>query len=88
MSWERLANSKAVGGMGFRNFRDFNLAMLGKQGWRLVTKPESLSSRIYKARYFAESNFLEAGIGNNPSFIWRSKLYYRGAGGGLVQEKR
>lgn len=72
MSWERLAENKAVGGMGFRNFRDFNLAMLGKQGWRIITKPESLVSRIYKARYFAESNFLEAGIGNNPSFVWRS----------------
>lgn len=30
MSWDRLANNKDVGGMGFRNFRDFNMAMLGK----------------------------------------------------------
>lgn len=72
MSWDRLAKNKAVGGMGFRNFRDFNMAMLGKQGWRLATKPESLSFRVYKARYYADSNFMEAKLGNNPSFIWRS----------------
>ncbi|XP_074346913.1 uncharacterized protein LOC141685724 [Apium graveolens] len=72
MSYQRLSRHKACGGMGFRDFRDFNIAMLGKQGWRFITNPNSLVSRIYKARYFAECNFLEARIGNNPSFIWRS----------------
>lgn len=32
MSWDRIAEPKGKGGMGFRTFRDFNLAMLGKQG--------------------------------------------------------
>lgn len=31
MSWERLCKHKDAGGMGFRCFRDFNVAMLGKQ---------------------------------------------------------
>ncbi|WOG89983.1 hypothetical protein DCAR_0209224 [Daucus carota subsp. sativus] len=72
MSWERLEKHKSVGGMGFRNFRDFNLAMLGKQGWRFLTNPDSLVSRLYKARYFADGDFLNSSIGHNPSFIWRS----------------
>lgn len=72
MSWERLSRHKSSGGMGFRNFRDFNLAMLGKQAWRFITNPSSLVSRIYKAHYFPNCSFMEAKIGNNPSFVWRS----------------
>lgn len=60
--------------MGFRNLRDFNVVLLGKQGWRLLQYPEKLVSRVYKARYFPNGSFLNAKIGNNPSYIWRSVL--------------
>lgn len=32
MGWTGLSKHKSTGGMGFRDFYDFNLAMLGKQG--------------------------------------------------------
>ncbi|XP_074347377.1 uncharacterized protein LOC141686227 [Apium graveolens] len=50
MSWERMTRHKSSGGMGFRDFRDFNIAMLGKQGWRFASNPGSLVTRVYKAR--------------------------------------
>ncbi|KAL5758729.1 hypothetical protein ACOSP7_021340 [Xanthoceras sorbifolium] len=34
-------------------------------------------SRILKARYFPSSSFFESGLGNAPSFIWRSILWGR-----------
>lgn len=60
MSWERLSLHKSRGGMGFRDFRDFNISMLGKQGWRFITNQNSLVSKVFKARHFPECNFLEA----------------------------
>lgn len=53
---------------------DFNVALLGKQGWRLLTKPDSLVARVYKARYYPHSTFMAAKIGGSPSFVWRSVL--------------
>lgn len=72
MSWDRLSKHKSIGGLGFRHFRDFNIAMLGKQGWRFISNPESLVTKVYKARYWADSDFLNSSLGSNPSFVWRS----------------
>jgi len=52
----------------------FNVAMLGKQGWRFQTDPSSLVSRLFKARYFPNSDFIGSNIGHNPSYVWRSIL--------------
>ena len=72
INWNKLCNLKNKGGMGFRNIHVFNLAMLVKQAWHLVTGAQSLFYRVYKARYFPRCSFLEAKLGPNPSFVWRS----------------
>lgn len=74
MAWERMCGPKTLDGFGFKSLHNFNVALLAKQDWRLLTKPDSLVARIYKARYFPKSDFLEANIGANPSFCWRSIL--------------
>jgi len=68
MSWKKLGFSKSKGGMGFRDLRCFNLALLAKQWWRLINDPSSLAGRILKAKYFSRDSFLEAKLGNHPSF--------------------
>ena len=65
---------KSQRGMGFRKLHNFNLAMLNKQGWKLLTDERSLVARIYKAKYFPNCNFLEVVLGHNPSYVWRSIL--------------
>ena len=77
MSWSRLCKSKKMGGLGFRNLHAFNLALLAKQAWKLVQKTDSLFYRIYKACYFPTSTFLDAEIGHNPLYVWRSLLSAR-----------
>ena len=67
-----MCEPKSNGGMGFRQLKQFNLALLAKQGWRLQTKQDSLAYRVLKAKYFPKCEFVEASLGNNPSFSWRS----------------
>jgi hypothetical protein len=72
MSWEKLSLSKQLGGLGFQDLEACNLALLSKQGWRLVQYPNSLVACILKEKYFPASDFLNAQLGNRPSFVWRS----------------
>jgi hypothetical protein len=59
-------------GMGFKSFKAFNMAMVGKQAWKLVSNPESLFTRLLKAKYFPIGDYFGDGIGHNPSYVWRS----------------
>jgi hypothetical protein len=63
-----MGKSKFMGGMGFRDFHNFNKALLAKQFWRLWFHPDSLIANIMKAKYYPESSILEAGAGHHPSF--------------------
>ncbi|XP_060963958.1 uncharacterized protein LOC115723947 [Cannabis sativa] len=72
MNWDRMTKHKLEGGMGFRCLRDFNLAMLGKQGWRLLFRHDSIVGKVFKARYYPQGDFLSAELGSNPSFVWSS----------------
>lgn len=50
-------------------------AMLGRQGWELLQNPYSLVSRIYQARYFPCSSFIQAVLGPNQALS--SSVYYQ-----------
>ncbi|KAL0460646.1 UNVERIFIED_CONTAM: hypothetical protein Slati_0691800 [Sesamum latifolium] len=69
-------------GLGFRDLQEFNRALLAKQGWRLLCKPEALLSRVLKTKYFAQGSFWTASLGTRPSLTWRSILSARS----LLQE--
>ncbi|KAL6511826.1 hypothetical protein OROGR_021423 [Orobanche gracilis] len=69
---------KSLGGLGFKRLSQFNISLLGKQGWRLLTCPNALFTRVFKAPYFRESGFLEAVLGSDLSYVWRSILDAQG----------
>ena len=72
VSWEKMCEPKVGGGLGFKNSKCFNLALLSKQGWRLQLAQDSLVFRVLKAKYFPRCDFIQASLGNNPSYTWRS----------------
>ena len=73
-SWSALCRPKKEGGMGFCDIRLFNLAMLAKQGWRLLQEKDSLLYGCFKAKYFPRCCFLEAKDVPNSSFVWKSLM--------------
>lgn len=72
MAWEKLCDVKEAGGLGVKNLQQFNIAMLAKQGWRLLNDSNPLVTSIIKAKYFPKTDFLNAKLGDNPSYMWRS----------------
>ncbi|XP_021760243.1 uncharacterized protein LOC110725079 [Chenopodium quinoa] len=70
--WDDLCKPKSMGGLGFRDLRCFNQALLAKQIWRLHHNQGSLVHSILKAKYFKHCDVLEAYRGYDPSYTWRS----------------
>jgi hypothetical protein len=50
------------------------MAMLAKQGWRLLHNLDSLCARVIKAKYYPGSDVLSACPSGNMSYTWRSIL--------------
>lgn len=77
VAWSKLSKSKKVGGLGFKDFLNFNLALLAKQGWRIICNPNDLWVRILKSIYFPKTDFLHAVKGARSSWAWPSILQGR-----------
>ena len=58
-SWNKVCTNKDEGGLGFKDITDFNMAMLGKQLWRLIDKPTTLFTRVFKGQYYRNASPLE-----------------------------
>ncbi|CAN1152540.1 Uncharacterized mitochondrial protein AtMg00310 [Linum perenne] len=69
---DTLCEAKNRGGLGFKCFADFNLALLAKQCWRILVNPDALWVRLLKSIYFPKCDFLAAPKGARPSWIWSS----------------
>ncbi|XP_010695081.1 uncharacterized protein LOC104907789 [Beta vulgaris subsp. vulgaris] len=57
--------------MGFKDSKVFNDALLGRQAWRPIRKPNSLFGRVMKAKYYPNSDFIDASLGYYCSFSWK-----------------
>lgn len=51
VKWDVVCKPREEGGLGIKNIRVFNLALLGNWRWRLLTEKESLWARVLRVRY-------------------------------------
>ncbi|KAL8124564.1 hypothetical protein AgCh_012282 [Apium graveolens] len=70
LGWRKMCMTKNEGGLGFRDITGFNLALLGKQCWKLLHEPNVLVSQILKAKYYPDCHFLQAGRTSGVSYTW------------------
>jgi hypothetical protein len=71
VAWDSLSEPKCMGGMGFRDSRKFNQALLARQAWRLLKKPDSLCARLLKAKYYPNGNLLDTVFSSDASASWK-----------------
>lgn len=67
-----MLRSKGNEGLGFRDFSIFNQALLSTQAWRLLEFPDSLYTRILKAKYCPNGHLLDTVFCNVASPMWRA----------------
>nr|XP_027109144.1 uncharacterized protein LOC113729013 [Coffea arabica] len=73
-----MAVQKNTGDLDFKDLEAFNKALLGKQLWRLLTKPNLLVSKVLKSKYFSQESILQCTLPKNASWIWQGLLGARG----------
>ena len=68
-AWDSLCCSKLDGGLGFKDFESFNLALLAKTWWRIIHNENSLCHKVLKARYFPKVSPNQATRCANASYL-------------------
>ena len=66
---------KMRGGMGFKDLRLFNQALLARQAWRLIQYPESLCAQVLRAKYYPNGEITDTVFSGNASSTWQAIEY-------------
>jgi hypothetical protein len=72
LAWDKLLMSKGLGGMGFRDLRLFNQALLARQAWRLIQFPDSLCAQLLRAKYYPRVELIDTTFPVDASPTWRA----------------
>ena len=66
---------KGFGGLGFKDLRPMNQALLARQAWRLVAFPDSICAKVLRAKYFPDGKLLDRAPAGVASQTWRAIEY-------------
>ncbi|GKA37476.1 RNA-directed DNA polymerase, eukaryota, reverse transcriptase zinc-binding domain protein [Tanacetum coccineum] len=69
VKWDTILASLDQGGLGVGSLKAFNLALLQKWRWRLITNPDSLWVKVVKAIHGVEAGFDEKGCYTNGTWV-------------------
>jgi hypothetical protein len=71
MFWEEMTRPNSHGGIGFRDLKVFNQALLARQACRLIQFLDSLCARLLKAKYYPSANLLDTAFIKKSSPTWQ-----------------
>ncbi|XP_014757848.1 uncharacterized protein LOC106866712 [Brachypodium distachyon] len=72
VAWDVMLRPKNMGGLGFKDMQTFNQALLSRQVWRLIDKPDSLCARVLKAKYYPNGSLVDTVFTGNASSSWQA----------------
>ena len=72
LAWEKLCLPKGIEGMGFRNGKDFNKALLAKLAWMIASNRDSLCINLLRSKYKVRENWIQSEPSKNASPIWKA----------------
>ncbi|XP_074314393.1 uncharacterized protein LOC141649604 [Silene latifolia] len=71
VAWDKICADKKSGGLGIKNGKNWNLAMLGKYVWWLAEKSDHLWIRWVNHMYIKGQSWLDYSPSVNTSWTWR-----------------
>jgi hypothetical protein len=77
VSWDIMMRPKEYGGVGFRDMRLFNQALLARQAWRLIQCQDTLCAQLLKAKYYPNGSIIDTVFSGNSSSTWNAIAYGR-----------
>lgn len=72
ISWKKVCESIENGGLGIRDVKSFNQALILKMVWQLASNSDKLWVQIFKAKYFSKGGFWAVKGKRDASPLWRA----------------
>jgi hypothetical protein len=70
-SWSSICTPKHTGGLGYKKMHDFNLALIAKLGWKLLTNTDCLWVHQLLGKYIKYGDFLSSPAPSTASWLWK-----------------
>jgi hypothetical protein len=70
-SWSFICLPKAEGGLGFRRTHEFNLSLIAKLGWKLLSHTDCLWVNQLREKYIKYGDFLSSPNPSSSSWLWK-----------------
>ncbi|KAH7543360.1 hypothetical protein FEM48_Zijuj02G0176000 [Ziziphus jujuba var. spinosa] len=70
-AWKDICKPKDLGGLGFRRFKDMNLSLLAKIGWKLANGEDCLWTQTFRVKYLQNSTFFGYKEKKGAPSVWQ-----------------